>query len=264
MRTCATAVVASAALTAGFSARGVHRHDARAGRNRSGRNSRPETAPATSLCSVSDIPAGPLSTVLPLFERATGIAVALAADSLGLITSPGVVGTCSPQDALARLLEGTSVVFRFVSSNAVTLEFRLAGESVDVSAPRPAVAVSSPKICTQPLRDIPQTIRSDSAAVMEAQGVTTLSEALRNVPGITLQAGEGGGASSTAGDMFNMRGFSATNSLFVDNVRDDGLVSRDVFNLEQVEVFMGPTGSDVGRGTAAGYVNMPTKTPHRP
>ena len=61
---------------------------------------------------------------------------------------------------------------------------------------------------------------------MEAQGVTTLSEALRNVPGITLQAGEGGGASSTAGDMFNMRGFNASNSLFVDNVRDDGLVSQ--------------------------------------
>ena len=94
--------------------------------------------------------------------------------------------------------------------------------------------------------------------------MTTLSEALRNVPGITLQAGEGGGASSTAGDMFNMRGFNASNSLFVDNVRDDGLMSRDVFNLEQVEVFMGPTGSDVGRGTAAGYVNMQTKTPHLP
>ena len=82
------------------------------------------------------------------------------------------------------------------------------------------------------------------------------------MPGITLQAGEGGGASNTAGDMFNMRGFNANNSLFVDGVRDDGLISRDVFNLEQVEVFMGPTGSDVGRGTAAGYVNMQTKTPH--
>ena len=61
--------------------------------------------------------------------------------------------------------------------------------------------------------------------------------------------------------MFNLRGFSANNSLFVDGVRDDGLVSRDVYNLEQVEVFLGPTGTDVGRGTAAGYVNMTTKTP---
>jgi catecholate siderophore receptor len=79
------------------------------------------------------------------------------------------------------------------------------------------------------------------------------------MPGITLQAGGGGGR--TAGDMFNMRGFNAANSLFVDGVRDDGLISRDVYNLEQIEVFMGPTGSDVGRGTAAGYVNLESKSP---
>lgn len=127
----------------------------------------------------------------------------------------------------------------------------------------PIALLSSPKY-TQPLRDVPQTIEAIPREVMEAQGVTTLSEAMRNVPGITLQAGEGGGASSTAGDMFNIRGFNAANSLFVDGVRDDGLISRDVFNLEQIDVFMGPTGSDVGRSTAAGYVNMETKTPHLP
>ena len=150
---------------------------------------------------------------------------------------------------------------RFTAPNAATLEFRLTSESVDVTAPAPRAVVSSPKY-TQPLRDVPQTIEVIPQAVMQAQGVTTLSEALRNVPGITMQAGEGGGASNTSGDMFNMRGFNAANSLFVDGVRDDGLVSRDVFNLEQVEVFLGPTGSDVGRGTAAGYVNMQTKAPH--
>ena len=111
------------------------------------------------------------------------------------------------------------------------------------------------------MSETPQTIQVIPREVMEAQGVTTLSEALRNVPGISLQAGEGGGASNTSGDMFNLRGFSANNSLFVDGVRDDGLIARDVFNLEQVEVFLGPTGTDVGRGTAAGYVNMTTKTP---
>ena len=85
---------------------------------------------------------------------------------------------------------------------------------------------------------------------------------MRNVPGITIQAGEGGGASNTSGDMFNMRGFSAANSIFLDGVRDDGLISRDIYNLEQVEVFSGPTGSDVGRTNAAGYINMASKAPH--
>ena len=45
-------------------------------------------------------------------------------------------------------------------------------------------------------------------------------------------------------------------------MRDDGLIARDVFNLEQIEVFSGPTGSDVGRTNAAGYINLATKTPN--
>ena len=101
------------------------------------------------------------------------------------------------------------------------------------------------------LSTTPQTIQVIPQGVMAEQGSFTLADAMRNVPGITIQAGEGGGASGTAGDMFNMRGFSAANSLFVDNVRDDGLITRDVYNLEQVEVYLGPTGADVGRGNAA-------------
>ena len=170
-------------------------------------------------------------------------------------------GILTPLEAIARALEGTSVTSRVTGPNSVSLEIRLASEAVDVTGAIPQPRPSSP-IYSQPLIEVPQTIEVIPREVMEAQGVTTLSEALRNVPGISLQAGEGGGASNTSGDMFNLRGFSANNSLFVDGVRDDGLMSRDVFNLEQIEVFMGPTGSDVGRGNAAGYVNMQTKAPH--
>ena len=64
-----------------------------------------------------------------------------------------------------------------------------------VPQPRP----SSPKYA-KPLVEVPQTIEVIPRVVMDAQGVTTLSDALRNVPGISLQAGEGRGASNTSGD----------------------------------------------------------------
>ena len=211
----------------------------------------------------TDIPAGPLSSVIPALEQLTGLRVMLALPSLGAIHSPGASGLLTPAQALAALLQGTGVRFRFTSAAEVLLDVDVQSESVEVTGRAPGATVQSPKY-PAPLRNTPQTIEVIPQAAMAQQGVTTLSEALRNVPGITMQAGEGGGSSNTAGDMFNMRGFNAANSLFVDGVRDDGLVSRDVFNLEQVEVFMGPTGSDVGRGTAAGYVNMQTKTPHLP
>ena len=205
------------------------------------------------------IPAGPLRDVLTAFESMTGVKVALALDTLGDVQSPGVAGLLTVEGALQQILAGTEITFRFMSPTEAVLELRPRSESVAVVGNLPVV--QSPKY-TVPLRDVAQTVALVPRQVIEEQGAVTLSDVLRNVPGITLQAGEGGGASNTAGDMFNMRGFNAANSVFVDGVRDDGLISRDVFNLEQVEVFMGPTGSDVGRGTAAGYVNMQTKAPH--
>jgi catecholate siderophore receptor len=219
-----------------------------------------QTSTAQSLRTLQfNIPAGPLGDALTAFERVAGVKVALALSSIAEIQSPGVTGQFTTDQALQQLLTGTEVVYRMTGPTEAVLELRSRTESVEVTAAAPGI--QSPKYAV-PLRDIAQTSALVPREVIEEQGAVTLSDVLRNVPGITLQAGEGGGASNTAGDMFNMRGFNASNSLFVDGVRDDGLIARDVFNLEQVEVFMGPTGSDVGRGTAAGYVNMQTKAPH--
>jgi catecholate siderophore receptor len=207
-----------------------------------------------------DIPPGLLDEVIQEFERVSGVDIVFTRSGIGSLPSPGVKGSYSAERALQQMLAGTEVTFRFTASDTITLDLKTVAESVEVIAVPPVVATSSPKYAA-PLHETPQTIQVIPQDIMRSQGVTTLSEALRNVPGITLQAGEGGGASNTAGDMFNMRGFSANNSIFVDGVRDDGLISRDVYNLEQVEVFLGPTGTDVGRGTAAGYVNMQGKMP---
>ncbi len=112
---------------------------------------------------------------------------------------------------------------------------------------------------TEPLLDTPKTIQVINKEVMREQGATTLMEALRNTPGITMQMGENG--NTALGDTFMMRGFSTQNSTFVDGVRDLGAITRDVFNTEQVEVVKGPSGTDSGRGSASGYINMVSKLP---
>ncbi|MBC7369291.1 MAG: TonB-dependent receptor plug domain-containing protein, partial [Undibacterium sp.] len=119
-------------------------------------------------------------------------------------------------------------------------------------------AISSPKFAA-PLRDTPQTIVVVGREIFAQQGATTLSDVLRNTSGITFAAGEGGNASATSGDAFYLRGFDTTNNLFVDGVRDIGAYSRDVFNIEQVEIAKGPAGADIGRGGASGYVNTSSK-----
>lgn len=117
---------------------------------------------------------------------------------------------------------------------------------------------SSPKL-TQPLVDTPQTISVVSQEVLQQQGATTLSQALRNTPGVTFLLGENGNTST--GDSIFMRGFDTQGSIFIDGIRDLGTVSRDTFNTEQVEIAKGPAGPDYGRSAASGYVNLVSKVP---
>lgn len=127
-----------------------------------------------------------------------------------------------------------------------------------VEAPYKSDSSANNKL-TQPLVDTPKTVQVIKKEMLREQGANSLMEALRNTPGITMQLGENG--NTAAGDTFMMRGFSTQQSTFVDGVRDLGAVSRDVFNLEQVEVVKGAAGSDIGRGASSGYINLISKLP---
>lgn len=139
---------------------------------------------------------------------------------------------------------------------------QLPSVSVTGTVPQPYKAgesASSPKF-TAPLVDTPQTITILKEDLFREQAATTLTEALRNTPGVsTFYVGENG--STNTGDAVFMRGLDASSSIFVDGIRDTGSISRDLFNLESVEVVKGPSGSDVGRGSPTGYINLVTKQP---
>ncbi|MBX5461306.1 MAG: catecholate siderophore receptor Fiu [Steroidobacteraceae bacterium] len=133
----------------------------------------------------------------------------------------------------------------------------VSGEGEDTNTYKPERA-QSPKF-TEPLLDTPQTVLVIRKEVFTQQGALSLTDTLRNTPGITFQLGENGNTQS--GDTLFMRGFDAQNAIFVDGIRDLGAAVRDVFNVEQVEIFKGPAGADNGRGATSGYVNLASKVP---
>lgn len=110
------------------------------------------------------------------------------------------------------------------------------------------------------LQDIPQTIQVVPREVMDQQGVTSLGEALRNVPGITSSIGEGNGGIN--GDQLRIRGFNSQNDLYVDGLRDFGSFRRDSFTFEEVQALLGPSGVAFGSGAAGGVVNINSRVPH--
>jgi catecholate siderophore receptor len=145
-----------------------------------------------------------------------------------------------------------------------------AAESVDptllASADMQAIVVNghqagdleSPK-SVAPLLDTPQTVTDISDQVIRKQNLLTLRDALATIPGITFGAGEGGGG---YGDSINLRGFSASNDLTQDGVRDSAQYSRtEPFNLQQIEVFNGANSVFNGSGSVGGTINLVSKLP---
>jgi catecholate siderophore receptor len=109
----------------------------------------------------------------------------------------------------------------------------------------------------QAIEDMPQTVHVIDAQTLREQAATSLDRAVRNIPGITADTGEGGG--SVAGDQFRVRGFSSANDIATDGLRDFGVYTRDTFNTESVQVFLGPSGATFGRGSFGGAINQSSK-----
>ncbi len=98
------------------------------------------------------------------------------------------------------------------------------GETLVVEAQAPSLYAptqsADPKF-SRPIADTTRTVTVVSEQVMKDQGVTNLTDALKNVPGVgAFYAGENG--SSSTGDTIYMRGADTSNSIYVDGVRDIG------------------------------------------
>ncbi len=106
-----------------------------------------------------------------------------------------------------------------------------------------------------PLRDVPQSVQVVPETLVKDQGITSMAEVIRYVPGAAMNAGEGGR------DQPVLRGISTSADFYVDGMRDDALYFRDPYNAERIEILKGPSGMAFGRGGAGGVVNRVAKRP---
>ncbi len=106
-----------------------------------------------------------------------------------------------------------------------------------------------------PLVDVPQTVTVISREQLDDQGIVTLGDALRYVPGVTLGQGEG------HRDQITLRGQSSTADFFVDGIRDDAQYYRPLYNVERIEVLKGANALIFGRGGGGGVINRVSKAP---
>jgi catecholate siderophore receptor len=202
------------------------------------------------------IEAGTLDAALEQYRQQSEVKleVSIPLAKLATLKSAAVSGLYGNDVALRLLLDGTGLGYQFSGPDVVSVGLRDT-QSVSVTAGL-ADAVAMTKF-TEPLLDTPQTVAVIPAFVLKDEQNRTLLDAVRNVPGISIAAGESG----AQGDNLTIRGFTARNDIFLDGIRDFGSYYRDSFNYEQVEVLEGPAGVQFGRGSTGGVINQESKTP---
>ncbi|RXH58799.1 Ferrichrome-iron receptor [Granulicella sibirica] len=219
-----------------------------------GQSNAAPTAAESNLPTVSfAIPAGPLDQALKGYEAATGLKVktGISGDKLAGFTTAGLTGTYPEAEGLRVLLVGTGLQYRLDGKTMVVGMQAREDVTVQADATMPLGQF------TEALKDTPQSVTVVPQFIMKEQAITTLRDSLRNVPGISLAAGEAG----AQGDNLTIRGFTARNDIFLDGIRDFGSYYRDSFNYEQVEVLEGPAGIEFGRGSTGGVINQESKRP---
>ncbi|KPM15928.1 TonB-dependent siderophore receptor [Citromicrobium sp. WPS32] len=104
-----------------------------------------------------------------------------------------------------------------------------------------------------PLIDVPQSATFITEDQLEDQSIRQLGEALRFVPGISLESGEG------HRDEIFIRGQETTADFYLDGLRDDAQYYRSLYNISRVEVLKGANALIFGRGGGGGVVNRVSK-----
>jgi len=104
-----------------------------------------------------------------------------------------------------------------------------------------------------PLINVPQAITVIPQDVIKDQSAQSIADTVRYVPGVMTSQGEGNR------DALVFRGNRTTSDIYLDGMRDDVQIYRDLYNTDRIEVLKGPNGMIFGRGGAGGVLNRVTK-----
>lgn len=229
-----------------------------------------------------NIAAKPVTKAVNDIGRIAGLSVAFSENKAITASGRAVRGTMTAEKALATLLAGTGLSYRFSNNTiqilpAVTASSGEAGLLEDGTTVLQTITVQAAGAITegsnsytadtvtigkgeQDIRHIPQSVSVVTRKHMDDRNVTTIDDALEEAPGVALYDSPMG-----ARYVFS-RGF------MVDTYQYDGVnrsiyypqansFSEDMVAFDRVEVMRGATGMLQGAGNPGAAVNMVRKRP---
>lgn len=212
------------------------------------------------------IPAQPLASALDRFSEQTGLSFAYRTGELEGVRSPGVSGTLTPREALARLLAGTGVSFTFTDEDTVTLarpgaqggEGPLQLGPITVEAEGEALPGEGYRI-----NDVGPTLRTDvdpqkvpasvgavTAETIEDRNLLDTADALETIPGVSRSV------FNRTRVEFSIRGDSRNAQKTLNGLRSSPQSDFDPALIDSFQVLRGPSALLAGDAKPGGQVNQ--------
>ena len=229
------------------------------------------------------VPAGDLSAALRQVASQSGVILSFTPEQTQGKTTTGLAGRHGVQAALDGLLAGTGLKAERSAGGSYALRAAEASTDKQAMSTMPEVSVAARQDVTEdsgsyvsaaatptatPLglsvRETPQSVSVITRQRMEDQGITTITQAMEQTPGIKLFSL---GSERTG---FTSRGYSITNyqldgvSTHSENLGLNALPAQSLADMalyDRIEVLRGASGLTTGAGDASGAINMVRKKP---
>ena len=219
-----------------------------------------------------DLEAKVLSKAITDFSAITNVQVLYTGIPTAQYMSAEVKGDLTPAQALNVLLSGTNIRYRFVTTNAVTLEKVKAKTNSQPLSLGP-ITVTTAAGYSQEIKNSPASISVLSNDTLEKRPFSSLQDITNEVPGVNVV---GSGANSGISIRGMPKGYTL---VLVDGkrVRSETANPRELNNedldssfippvsvIDRVEVVRGPMSSLYGSDAMGGVINIITKkTPEK-
>lgn len=214
-------------------------------------------AGSTAAVHYYDLPAGPLAQTLEQIERISGRRITFDRADLAKGRARAVKGNYSAGAAISQAMAGTAYTLNedHVGTLVVmpTLQVEVVAKrdqaETEFKADRSDTATRS----GSSLHLVPGSVTLITNKVLESQQATDLTDALRNVSGMSFAK------SPQNNTTFGVRGFTASSN--TNGITDNSAATRSVFTVERVEVLKGPQAILSGGDSLGGAVNIVVKKP---
>lgn len=244
-----------------------------------------QTAPAAaeqsavrSEARVFDIPAQPLRGGLSEFNRQSGIQVSQASGAIpATVTTNAVSGRLTPQEALARMLDGTGVAYRFIGNDSAVIGAagpRAPGVAADGSTTLDTIVIAGKRDAASGsgfqgtpdwVYETPSSVSVISRQAIQNAPVRNTRDLLDNTAGVYVNRSEG----QNPGISVNIRGLQDQNRVvaMIDGARQNfqrnGHASSERIYIDnafirEIDIEKAGTSGVGGAGALGGSVNFRT------